>query len=95
MERDFERWPKYKELYIRAFQRMIDNHPGQIKILDPNAEDWLDWWMKLGGKLDHGEPLTIQKNASDSSYETAMSNTPPPEKIAEAMFRRWKKVAMC
>jgi hypothetical protein len=38
MERDFERWPKYKELYIRAFQRMIDNHPGQIKILDPNAE---------------------------------------------------------
>ena len=38
MERDFERWPKYKEMYIRAFQHMIDNHPGQIKILDPNAE---------------------------------------------------------
>lgn len=38
MIRDFERWPKYKELYIRAFQRMIDNHPGQIKILDPNAD---------------------------------------------------------
>ena len=37
MIRDFERWPKYKELYIRAFQRMIDNHPGQIKILDPSA----------------------------------------------------------
>jgi phosphoadenosine phosphosulfate reductase len=37
MERDFERWPKYKELYIRAFQRMIDNHPGEIRILDPNA----------------------------------------------------------
>ena len=33
MERDFERWPKYKENYIRAFQRMIDSHPGQIKIL--------------------------------------------------------------
>jgi phosphoadenosine phosphosulfate reductase len=38
MIRDFERWPKYKELYIRAFQHMIDNHPGQIRILDPNAE---------------------------------------------------------
>ena len=38
MLRDFERWPKYKELYIRAFQRMIDNHPGQIKILDPNGD---------------------------------------------------------
>ena len=38
MERDFERWPKYKDLYIKAIQKMIDNHPGQIKILDPNAE---------------------------------------------------------
>ena len=38
MERDFERWPKYKEMYIRAFEHMIENHPGEIKILDPNAE---------------------------------------------------------
>ena len=38
MIRDFERWPRYKELYIRAFQKMIDNHPGQIKILDPTAD---------------------------------------------------------
>lgn len=38
MIRDFERWPKYKELYIRAFQKMIDNHPGEIRILDPNAD---------------------------------------------------------
>lgn len=37
MERDFARWPKYKEMYIRAFQHMIDRHPGEIKILDPNA----------------------------------------------------------
>lgn len=38
MIRDFERWPKYKENYIKAFQRMIDNHPGEIRILDPNAD---------------------------------------------------------
>ena len=38
MLRDFERWPRYRELYIRAFQRMIDKHPGEIKILDPNVE---------------------------------------------------------
>lgn len=38
MERDFARWPKYKEMYIRAFQHMIDNHPGQIRILDPNSD---------------------------------------------------------
>lgn len=33
MERDFARWPKYKELYIRAFDRMAVNHKGKIKIL--------------------------------------------------------------
>ena len=60
MIRDFERWPKYKELYIRAFQRMIDNHPGEIRILDQNAKtkfkievpenaagvQWFDNWME-------------------------------------------------
>ena len=34
MLREFERWPKYKELYLRAFEKMIANHPGEIKILD-------------------------------------------------------------
>lgn len=32
MLRDFERWPKYKENYIRAFDRMIANHPGEIRV---------------------------------------------------------------
>lgn len=36
MERDFERWPRYRELYIRAFEKMIENHPGQIKTLQPD-----------------------------------------------------------
>lgn len=31
---DFERWPKYKELYIKAFDKMIANHPGEIKVAD-------------------------------------------------------------
>lgn len=32
MLRDFERWPRYKELYIRAFDKMLENHPGEIKV---------------------------------------------------------------
>ena len=32
MLRDFERYPKYKALYIKAFDRMIANHPGEIKV---------------------------------------------------------------
>lgn len=31
MKRGFARWPKYKDLYIRAMQKMCDNHPGQIR----------------------------------------------------------------
>lgn len=61
MIRDFERWPKYKDNYIKAFQRMIDNHPGEIKIPNPemrtkfklDVEDtsgggraWFDNWME-------------------------------------------------
>ena len=30
MIRDFERWPRYKELYIKAFEKIIENHLGEI-----------------------------------------------------------------
>lgn len=32
MLEDFERYPRYKELYIKAFDQMIANHPGEIKV---------------------------------------------------------------
>lgn len=35
MVRDFHRWPKYRDLYIMAFERMIENHAGEIKALNP------------------------------------------------------------
>ena len=34
MIKEFERWPQYKRLYLKAFQRMADNHRDDIKILD-------------------------------------------------------------
>jgi phosphoadenosine phosphosulfate reductase len=51
MLRDFERYPKYRDSYIRAFQRMIDKHPGEIKILDPNSKTKykLEVPEKIGG----------------------------------------------
>lgn len=32
MLRDAERWPEMKNLYIYAFDKMIKNHPGEIKV---------------------------------------------------------------
>ena len=58
MLRDFERWPKYKDNYIRAFQRMIDNHPGKIKILDTNADTKFKLYddENIGGGVRTGHP---------------------------------------
>lgn len=42
MRRDFKRWPKYRELYVRAFDKMIRDHP--------NVRTWkcgeevMEWW---------------------------------------------------
>lgn len=33
MKEDFERYPKYKDAYIRAFERMIENHKDRITII--------------------------------------------------------------
>lgn len=34
MKEEFERWPAYKRAYIRAFEKMIENHPGKIRMAD-------------------------------------------------------------
>ena len=54
MLRDFERWPQYKNLYIKAFEKMIANHPGEIKVASGELAEsnggggaiytgWLHW----------------------------------------------------
>lgn len=74
MLRDFDRWPKYKDAYIRAFQRMIDNHPGKIKILDPNADTKLKLFDaapdKCGGVVPTlGQSQLIPKATSESALK--------------------------
>lgn len=47
MIRDFERWPKYKEQYIRTFQRMHDRRiaDGLKTYNQKNGQDWFNWWV--------------------------------------------------
>lgn len=62
-ERDFRRWPKYKDAYMRAFEKMLErrkeiNKPfragGQI-LGEATARDVFNWWMEydvLPGQID-------------------------------------------
>lgn len=52
MLRSFERYPKYRDAYIRAFEQMIKNHPGQVRIATGEAayegggvllDAWIRW----------------------------------------------------
>jgi phosphoadenosine phosphosulfate reductase len=46
MKRDFERWPKYKANYIRAFDRMLTNRIRDgLKTQWENGEQVMTWWI--------------------------------------------------
>lgn len=52
--REFKRYPKYKENYIRAFQRMIDNNINKgVEQITPTGEQEMEWW--LTGELPQEE----------------------------------------
>ena len=40
---EFERWPKYKELYLKAFEKMVERHGGVLREYK-TAEQILQWW---------------------------------------------------
>ena len=48
--KELERWPKYKQAYLRAFARMLDQIKLRGKRKDKettwkNAQDVMDWWL--------------------------------------------------
>lgn len=49
-KQDFERWPKYRELYIRAFDRMIKIRKERgLNVCDwKTPEDVMKWWLGEG-----------------------------------------------
>lgn len=60
MKRDFERWPKYKDAYTRAFQRMVDEHNyAQSSKSWTSGEAVFDWWIneKQQKQIDGQESL--------------------------------------
>jgi phosphoadenosine phosphosulfate reductase len=41
-ERQFERWPRFKNAYLLAFDRMLKDHPSENW---RTAQEVFDWWM--------------------------------------------------
>lgn len=51
--REFARWPKYQDAYMRALQHYLDKHPKQAAKGD--IMSWWHWWMEDGiisGQMD-------------------------------------------
>lgn len=45
-EKEFERYPKYRDAYVRAFQRMIDNCKARGTAVSwDTGEECYQWWM--------------------------------------------------
>ncbi|MBQ9251585.1 MAG: phosphoadenosine phosphosulfate reductase family protein [Clostridia bacterium] len=89
MIREFERWPKYKENYMKAFQRMIDNHPGHIKVLQPEYQERQREAAKKLGKefIDASEESAALERmwGRCSNGGSTPSNAP----TARDIFLRW------
>jgi len=46
MEREFARWPKYKDAYLRAFQRCLDDRQKDDLLTQwTSAEAMMNWWI--------------------------------------------------
>lgn len=71
-EVEFKRYPKYKDNYIRAFQKMIDNHregcnsPGEVRYVEQRrkhqsvpktGQGMMSWWLS-GTSIEEWSRLT-------------------------------------
>lgn len=49
---EFERWPKFKEQWIRTFEKLIELRKSQGLSLRnaSTTETWFEWWMSDGAQ---------------------------------------------
>ena len=76
---EFKRWPKYKEMYIRGFEKMLAAHPNHIKFFndldDPPkdireaAEILFDHWLNIDFISASGEKYVPNIGAMVSADE--------------------------
>ena len=71
-EAEFEAYPKYKEAYLRAFRRMIENRE-KAGLSVKNKCDWstpekvMEWWIGKSADYDKNQ-ITIMELGLDDDY---------------------------
>lgn len=81
MLRDFERWPRYKDLYIRAFDKMIQNHQGEIKVASGEMVD-----NSISGGYSDIHRMGRMERLTETTSAMRPTNRPNPEN------NRWLKM---
>lgn len=64
---EFERWPGFRRLYLRAFERMLQRRREKglyVSEQTQTAEDWFDWWMS-----DRAQEKTDENQLALWGYE--------------------------
>lgn len=63
---EFERYPKYKRAYIRAFQRMLDAYSDERLTDWESGEDVFNWWMRnFNNKFNTDDSQINMENEDD------------------------------
>lgn len=65
LRQEFERWPKYRDIYIAAFDRMLAARRAKgMQTTSKSGEEWFEHWI-TGGKM--AEPDEMQLSMEDAT----------------------------
>ena len=64
---DFERWPAYRDNYLRAFERMIERKPLGKHRIYTDAQAVMDWWLNEKGEKPLEGQINMWEEDEDAS----------------------------
>jgi len=70
MSNEFARWPKYKQMYLHAFGRMLETRRRRegLDMVWETAEQVMRWWMQdpnVDGQLTIGEIIAMEAESDE------------------------------
>ena len=65
--KEFERWPKYYDNYLRAFARMIERRPPNKAQKSTDAQAAMDWWLNEKGEKPLEGQMSMWEGDEDAN----------------------------